>query len=417
MRRLVRLLLVLSAALVAVGALAPGAWAAGGVSRGDAITKLHETRASIDRTLELIKAGQATQAFDEAAHGYLTHFEQVEVPLRVVDNKLTIEAEGMFADIRTMIHEGASTSAIRDKIIALRGVLETAERRLTDAGVGAPALVTGQAFLILFREGFEVVLLLSVLLGYLEAARSTKLIRPILAGVALAAVATVATVLLMPVIFGALPVSRELLEGITAMAAVVVLFYVSFWLIARMEHKRWLEFVKARMWSAISVGSTASLVLVGFTAVYREGFETALFYQALFSFGSGLGAYVLLGVGLAVLALAALAWAMFRLGRRIPIKAFMNVAVAMVMITSVAFLGNAVHALQTADVIGYHPYANWPRMPIFLAQATGYWATRETMIAQIALSAVYLLGALYVFVLKPRAQRRSARPALTPHPA
>ena len=68
-----------------------------------------------------------------------------------------------------------------------------------------------------------------------------------------------------------------------------MLFYVSFWLIARLEHKRWLEFVKARMWSAVSVGSTLSLMLVGFTAVYREGFETALFYQALLSFGTGLG--------------------------------------------------------------------------------------------------------------------------------
>ena len=94
------------------------------------------------------------------------------------------------------------------------------------------------------------------------------------------------TVLLFRTIFAALPVGREVLEAITALVAVAVLFYVSFWLIARLEHKRWLEFLKARVWSAVSVGSTASLVLVGFTAVYREGFETALFYQALLSFGT-----------------------------------------------------------------------------------------------------------------------------------
>ena len=80
-----------------------------------------------------------------------------------------------------------------------------------------------------------------------------------------------------------------MLEAITALVAVAVLFYVSFWLIARLEHKRWMEFLRSRVWSAVSVGSTASLVLVGFTAVYREGFETALFYQALLSFGAGLG--------------------------------------------------------------------------------------------------------------------------------
>ena len=67
----------------------------------------------------------------------------------------------------------------------------------------------------------------------------------------------------------------------------VVLFWVSFWLIARLEHERWMEFLKARVWTAVSLGSTASLVLIGFTAVYREGFETALFYEALLSFGTG----------------------------------------------------------------------------------------------------------------------------------
>ena len=67
-----------------------------------------------------------------------------------------------------------------------------------------------------------------------------------------------------------------------------VLFYVSFWLITRLEHKRWMEFLKSKVWNAVAVGSAASLMLVGFTAVYREGFETALFYQALLSFGDGL---------------------------------------------------------------------------------------------------------------------------------
>jgi high-affinity iron transporter len=165
------------------------------------------------------------------------------------------------------------------------------------------------------------------------------------------------------------------------------------------------------LWNAISVGSTASLVAVGFTAVYREGFETALFYQALLSFGSGLGAYVALGVALAVLALSAVAWAMFRLGRKLPIKVFMNTAVAMVMATSVAFLGNAVHTLQSADVVRYHELGSWPRLPIFWAQATGYWPTRESLSAQIALAMVYVLGALYLFVAKPRLDRRAARPS------
>src|SRR4029450_12657595 len=135
------------------------------------------------------------------------------------------------------------------------------EPKPTRARLRAPMMVMPQSFLILFREGFEVVLLLSVMLGYLEAAKSTRYLRPILVGVGLAVVATVLTVLM----------SREVLEAITALVAVAVLFYVSFWLIQRLEQRRWMEFVRARLWSAISIGSTRWLFGVGLAAGQREG--------------------------------------------------------------------------------------------------------------------------------------------------
>jgi len=406
MRRLVAWLIAAVALVLVVGA--SPASASGNVSREQAIRLLDETRQSIDRTLALIQSGHADEALAEARSGYLSNFEQVEIPLRIADNELTIEAETQFSYVRQAIKDGAPTNQIRDEIIKLRGLLDDAERKLTDAGVGGPALVTTQGFLILFREGFEIVLLLSVLLGYLEAAKSPHFIKPILVGVALAAVATVVTVLIMPTLFSLLPIGREVLEAFTALASVAVLFYVSFWLIARLEHKRWMEFVRARLWSAVSVGSTASLVAVGFTAVYREGFETALFYQSLLSFGDGMGRYILLGVGLALVALAGVAYLVFKAGRKLPVRTFMNTAVAMVMATSVAFLGNAMHTLQAADLISYRRTSG-PRLPIFLAEATGVWPTWPSLLAQVGLSLVYLGGALYVFVIKPRLGARPAR--------
>ena len=333
------------------------------------------------------------------------------MPLRIIDNALTIDAEGRFADIRQLIRDRAPIDVIRDRLVELRGVLDSIERKLTATGAAAPALIFGQSFLIIFREGFEVVLLVSILLGYLEAARSTALIKPILIGIGLAGVATVLTVVLLRLLFQSLPFSIEVLEGITAMVAVVMLFYVSFWLVARMEHKRWMEFVRARLWSAVSLGSTASLVLVGFTAVYREGFETALFYQALWSFGSGLGSWVLAGLAAGLVALTGVAVVIFRLGRRVPVKRFMSIAVTCVMITSVTFLGNAVHALQAGDLVAYHRLDNWPRLPIFLSQATGYWPTLQSVAAQIGLSSIYILGAVYMLAIKPRRDRRAAKPS------
>lgn len=394
-----------------------------GESRAEAIDQLRIVRESIDRTLALTKQGKAEEAFTEAKNGYLSHFEFVEIPLRIADAKLTADAETKFAEIRGLISGNASVDEVRTAIIELRGLIDDAERKLTDTGLSAPSLVFGQSFVIFFREGLEAVLLISVLLGYLEAAKATRLRKPILIGMGAAVVATIATFFFLQGIIRALPFGREVLEAGTALLAVVVLFYVSFWLIARMEQKRWLEFLRARVWTAVSAGSATALMLVGFTALYREGFETALFYQALVSFGPGLGWYILAGIGAAVAALAVVGWLIFALGRKIPIKAFLSFAVLMLMATSVAFLGNAVRSLQEADVIALHRWSDWPQAPIFVSQSIGYWPSRETVLAQSALTAVYLAGALYVFVIRPRRTRalqpmaRPAAPEAVPAPA
>jgi high-affinity iron transporter len=162
------------------------------------------------------------------------------------------------------------------------------------------------------------------------------------------------------------------------------------------------------VWSAVSVGSTAALVLVGFTAIFREGFETALMYQALVSFGAGLVSWVILGFGLGVAALTVVSYGIFKLGRKLPIKTFLSGAVVLLMATSVAFLGNAVRSLQEADVVGLTVLRGWPRAPIFLSQALGYWPSKETILAQGALTVVYLAGAVYMFGIRPR--RHSQEP-------
>ena len=77
------------------------------------------------------------------------------------------------------------------------------------------------------------------------------------------------------------------------------------------------------------------------------------------------------------------------------------------MLTSVTFLGNAVHSLQAGDLIAYHRLDNWPRLPIFLSQVTGYWPTLQSIVAQIVLLAIYAIGAVYAFAIRPRRHRAS----------
>jgi high-affinity iron transporter len=372
------------------------------ISREEAIRQLAIVRASIDETLELLKQGRPDEALAQAKAGYLDHFEFVEVPLRVVAPDLTADAETKFAEIRGLISDKAPIDALRANIIDLRRLIDDTERRLTDTGFDAVAVVAGQSFLIIFREGLEAVLLLTALLGYLEATKATRYRKPITWGVILGLAATALTYLILRSVLAVLPVGREVLEAVVATAAVAVLLYISFWLIARLEHRRWMEFLRSRLFNAVSVGSTTALVLVGFTAMYREGLETALLYQALVEFGEGLGWWILLGLLVGLSALAVVSYLIFKLGRRLPVKTFLVAAVLLLMVTSVAFLGNAVRSLQTADLVGLTPIDGLPRSPIFLSQALGYWPSVQTLASQAVLITVYVLGATWLLMVRPR---------------
>jgi high-affinity iron transporter len=374
------------------------------ISREEAIRQLAVVRASIDQTLELVKQGNIDQAYTQAKTGYLDHFEYVEVPLRVVAPDLTADAETKFAEIRGLIKDNAPVDTVRANIIELRRLIDDTERRLTDTGFDAAAVVAGQSFLIIFREGLEAVLLLTALLGYLEATKATRYRKPIAWGVIIGLAATALTYAILRSVLAVLPVGREVLEAVVATAAVAVLLYISFWLIARLEHRRWMEFLRSRLFNAVAVGSTTALVLVGFTAMYREGLETALLYQALVEFGQGLGWWIVLGLALGVVALAVVSYLIFRLGRRLPVKTFLVGAVLLLMATSVAFLGNAVRSLQTADLVGLTPLGAVPRAPIFLSQALGYWPSVQTLASQAVLVVVYALGAMWLLMVRPRAR-------------
>jgi high-affinity iron transporter len=380
----------------------------GSVSRDTAIDQLRAASLTIDQSLQLMKAGKREQAFEISKSGYLKHFELVEIPLRAANAGLTLKAEEKFAEIRAAMRTGAPTSEVRASVIELRGLITDAERQLTAKGIAAPSVVFGQSFIIMLREGLEAVLLLAILFGYLESTKNGQYRKHILYGVGAAAVATLASVFLIDQLFAVLPFGREVLEAVTALLAVAVLFYVSFWLIARLEQRRWLEFLKARIWTAVSAGSAVSLVLIGFTSVYREGFESVLFYQALNTFGAGLGIYIAAGAATGAAVLGVLATMIFKYGRKLPIKVFLTTAVCFVMATSVAFLGNAISALQVADVLSFTSIDSLPHLPIFLAQATGYSPTQETILAQALLSAVYIGGAIWVFGIRPRRQRATA---------
>jgi len=210
------------------------------------------------------------------------------------------------------------------------------------------------------------------------------------------------------------PVNRELLEAVTALFAVVVLIVVSFWLVARLEQRRRMEFMRARVASAIAAGSATAFAALGFTAVYREGFETVLFYKALALFAQGLTAWIVLGAVTAAVALGVLGYAILKLGRKLPLKPMLIAGASILLLLSVAFSGNAVRSLQEADAVAATPvHASWARPPVFVAELTGIHPTREGLVTQAVLLAIFVSGAAWVFGVVPARRRRQAGETVT----
>jgi high-affinity iron transporter len=395
-------LLPVVAALLAAAAPAPAS-AESSLQRGRA--EVEQARVMVGQALETYKAGDRQRAYRIARSAYLDHFEFVEIPLRLRNPNLVLDNEFKFAELRNDIRDGKPLSTVRSDTAVVRAGLLDVDRELARKGLAAPAVAFGFSFAILFREGVEAVLLIAVLLGSLAAGSAHGYKRPLGLGVLAAVGATAVTFLLATLVIDIAPLSRELLEAITALLAVVVLIGVSFWLISRLEHRRRMEFMRARVAAAIAAGTTAAFFGLGFTAVYREGFETVLFYQALALFAQGLELWVVLGAVTAAIALGAVGYSILKLGRRLPLKPMLVGGASVLLLLSVAFAGNAVRSLQSADLLAAHP-VSWPRLPVFLAELTGLHPTVQGLFVQGLLLAIFVAGALWVFALQPARRRR-----------
>jgi high-affinity iron transporter len=378
----------------------------------DALREVDAARELTDRSVDLAEDGDRERAYEVARSAYLDHFELVEIPLRLRDPNLVLDLEFKFAELRDGIQSGGPIGDTRSTAREIQVGLDDVERELTDPGIAAPLLAFGFSFSILFREGLEAVLMIGIVLGSLEAARASDFRRPLAWGVAAALAATAITFALATTVVELAPVDRELLEAGAALLAVAVLFAVTFWLVSRLEQRRWMEFMRARVSRAVAAGGALAFAGLGFTAVYREGFETVLFYQALALFAEGLVLWIVLGAVAGAVALGVIGYAVVGLGKKLPLRPMLIGGATVLLLLSAAFAGNAVYALQAADVVTVTPVeAGWARPPIFIAELTGIHPTVEGLAVQAGLLALYLLGSLYVFVLRPVRERQAARAA------
>ena len=367
----------------------------------------------IRETLQLMliqyQNGEYQEAYTSARTAYLDSYEFVEIPLRAIDPDFTLEVEFQFAELRSLIKQQADYEEIKEITIALKRNMDESERVVSGTGTLAPAIAFTSSFAIIFREGLESVLILGAIITYLEASRNTKYKKYLYYGVIAAIGATGVTWVIASYVIEISGANRELIEAIAALSATAILFYVSFWVLNKIEHKKWMEFVKAKVWQATTTGSVMVFVGLAFFTVYREGFETVLFYQAMAGFAKYMEGYVALGFVTGILSLLVIFYVMRKLGKRLPLRALFGLTMGVGAYLSIAFLGNAIRELQVLEIVPYTGMIGTiPRLDINVAAMTGIYPTLETVVGQIILLGIYLAAVTWVLILRPKRENKIA---------
>ena len=337
-----------------------------------------------------------TTGFERNAMGYISGARKSEVELQFSAAKSASKggsAEEFNKEVdvlRTMIRTDANK---------LDGVDENGEA--TGGGRSAAVATFIACFTIILREGFEAILVVGAIIAYLikttadqSEEERKRLLRPVYVGAVLGIALSFVSAWLLNQLKLANSASQEVIEGVTALIAVVVLFWVSNWMVSKSESEAWDAYIKGKVGAATEKNSTWALAFTAFLAVYREGAEVILFYQPLLSgdnmsmvwLGFGVGCVVLVGVYLAIRLLSV----------RLPLKPFFLATSILMAIMSIAFLGSGIKELIEGDVISMTSpaWVSWIPSNSIL-EILGIYPCVETVVPQLILTAITIATFIY----------------------
>jgi high-affinity iron transporter len=379
----------LAFAALALTSIASIAWSAETPAPGDSLRQAIE-RYSPDSALAVKQ--QAADAF------FLFEESALDRELGAREPALYREIESQWMRLLADMEAGRPTEDIRAQGTRVLELLT----RGAQAAEGGRSLFA-DSLLIILREGFEAILIVSALAAYLVRIGERSRTPYLYGGAVLAVGASIALWMLTRSVLDLGGSAREALEGWTILAATVVLFWVSYWLVSKAEADRWQAFIRSRVEEAVGRGALFGLGLLAFIVVFREGLETVLFYEAVAARARSAADQSLLVSGFLTgcVALAALFAAFQRLGPRIPMRAFFHMTGGLLYFMAVRFAGTGVRELQEAGVLRQTP-CDWVPDSPFLAQWLGVFPYVEPQ----TLQAVLLVLAVFALVKMSRGRVR-----------
>ncbi len=347
-------------------------------SQGEALSGINFSIQQVHAAITETEAGNFSKALELAVSAYLDGFEKTEGILKVLGKKeLVQKMEALFIQWRQEIRSGNVTHDSEQNL--LKGLQET-QNTLEASRSFSPSVAFLASLTIIFREGLEAILLLAIIFSVARSLGNPLLTKWIhLSWIGALVAGFVTWLLAREIISGA---AREGMEGWVGLVASATLVYVSFWLHGKRNVELWKKFLINKIKGKQSLGHY-TIASVAFLAVYREVFETILFFETLKIQAGPQTIPLGLGVLAGFVILLLVAWIVLKLGKKIPLNLFFGFSTVFLFLMAVVFVGQSIHNLQEANFLPHSP------LPFFTLPALGIFPSLQSLIAQAGLLFIF----------------------------
>ncbi|WP_218056583.1 FTR1 family iron permease [Gilliamella sp. wkB112] len=356
---------------------------------------IDEMDAILNESYDIYFMKDSDKAKEKVNYAYFGFYEKHGVERAVmsyISGKRGTDTEYQFAKIKRLMTQGAPNKVVRAEIDTILKMLHEDANEL-DGKKESGWSVLLASFIIIFREGLEAILVIAAISAYLVRSGNMPMVKMVYLSSLVAIFASVLMAIALHTLFDISGANQEMLEGGAMLLATVVLFFVSNWMFSKAEAEAWKNYVEGKVQSAVSSGSSFALGFAAFLAVFREGAETILFYQAMLAEAKEHMDMVWYGLGIGCVVLAII-FILIRFGTmKLPIKPFFIGTSALMYIMAIAFAGGGVKELQEADIIPVTPVDFVHSVDIL-----GIYPTVETLIPQLFMVLIVVISVVYLKV-------------------
>ena len=369
----------------------------------------------LNNAYDLYTQGKSKEAYDEVNVAYFRFYESKgmeKITMGYLSGARKTTVENAFYEYRRNVYsdkDNEMVKAHKDKLIAmlyhdaaeLDGTLDESGSETANTAQSAVVATFISCFVLVLREGLEAILVIAAIIAYLVKTGKKKYIMSVYVG----ALGGILVSILLAFLFGAVAgaqsgIAQEVFEGIGMFVAVIVLFYVSNWMLSKSETEAWERYIHKKVEASVSTGNKWVLIFAAFIAVAREGAELILFFQGVPVHGTSGRNAMILAIVLSAIVLIAVFLVFRFLTVRLPLKPFFLVTSILMYAMCFSFTGKGVSELQAAGVVN-KTVIPWMG---FEMDFLGIYATYESLIPQIIVLAVIITMSV-VYAKKNKQQR------------